>query len=296
MARGADGKARRKEQRKEARNEANRLLEEDTDQKLEQTEDDVPYFEGHNDAIAPVDNSSEDEDEMPKMTLRKTKIKKKKVMAGPPPSSSKGIKKGPLIMLLLMFGTATIPALLFMGDWVGNMIQKHHILGNMGQKLGIGASPKKRVLSFYEKHDPSKIKDVPTILAKHYGDYPKLVKRLERKYQDYGYFLNWEDDEAPYKLAKEKLELTAKFLGKKWQRYAPLPLQTGARNMKHNFGYLYRKGRVIWKKKVWPALEPYLGVPDGGKAQKRKDAQEARNRKNKKGKRSNLEFRDDDEF
>ena len=71
----------------------------------------------------------------------------------------------------------------------------------MGHKLGVGATPKKRVLSFYEKHDPEKFDDIPKIMAKYYGDYPKLVKRLERRYQDYGYFKDWEQDEAPMKLA-----------------------------------------------------------------------------------------------
>ena len=56
-------------------------------------------------------------------------------------------------------------------------------------------------MSFYEKHDPTKLEEVPKIMAKYYGDYPKLVKRLERRYQDYGYFQNWEQDEAPMKIA-----------------------------------------------------------------------------------------------
>jgi len=196
--------------------------------------------------------------------------------------------------MVMLFATAVIPALLFMGDWFGGMIQKHHIMGGLGFKLGIGPSPRKRVMSFYEKHDHSKIEDVTKILSKHYGDYPKLIKRLERKYQDYGYFLNWEDDEAPYKLAKEKLGITAEFIGKKWKRYAPLPLQNGSRNMKHNLGYLYRKGRVFWKKHMWPALEPFFGVPKGGADQKRKDRDAAHTKKKKGKKGKNLEFRDDE--
>lgn len=299
MARGTEAKARRKEQRKEARSST------DTDNNNTPPEDELPSF---GDAIKPVDDSSsdEEEDEMPKFTLKKTKIKKKKKTAQqqqqkspccPPPSSLKGIKTGPLIVLVMLFGTAIIPAMLFFGDWAGGMIQKHHIMGGLGFKLGIGPSPRQRVVSFYEKHDPTKINDVTKILSKHYGDYPKLIKRLERKYQDYGYFMNWEEDEAPYKLAKEKLGMTADLIGKKWKRHAPLPLQNGARNMKHNTGRLYRKGRVFWKKHAWPHLEPFFGVPKGAAEQKRKDRKAAADEKNKKtkgGRKKNLEFRDDE--
>eukprot|EP00957_Ditylum_brightwellii_P132284 10086812-Ditylum_brightwellii.AAC.1 len=100
----------------------------------------------------------------------------------PPPTAKQGIKTAPLVLLVLMTGTTLLPALLYAGDWFGAFIQKNHIMGNLGHKLGIGPSPKKRVLSFYEKHDPEKLEDVPTILGKYYGDYPQLVKRLERKY------------------------------------------------------------------------------------------------------------------
>ena len=118
---------------------------------------------------------------------------------GPPGGSSGegGIKTLPLVMLIMLTGTTVIPALLYMGDYFSAFIQKNHIMGNLGQRLGIGPSPKKRVISFYEKHDPEKMGEVNNILSKYYGDYPKLVKRLERKYGDYGYFLNWESDEAP---------------------------------------------------------------------------------------------------
>lgn len=208
-------------------------------------------------------------------------------------ASKKKIKPLPLIMLIILTGSTLLPALLYAGDWLGNAVQKNNILGSVGFKLGIGASPRKRVLSFYEKHDPTKISAVPSTMSKYYGKYPILIKKLERKYQDYGYFSNWEEDEAPFKLAQEQLEVTADYLGKQFQIYAPTPIKTGVRNMRYNFGTLYKKGRKIWKSKVWPVLEPVFGVPDGAAAQKRKDAQESR--RNKKG-RKNTEYRDDVEF
>merc|ERR1712232_635251 len=134
--------------------------------------------------------------------------------------------------------------------------------GNIGFRLGIGPSPKKRVISFYEKHDPSKLSQVNSIMSKHYGEYPKLIKRLERKYHDYGYFIDWEKDEAPMKLAKDQLMVTYDWFGEQFATHAPRPVKNAYRNAKANITNLYMKGRKIWKKKIWPVLEPYFGVPD----------------------------------
>ena len=65
--------------------------------------------------------------------------------------------------------------------------------------------------------------------ASDYGNYPKLTKNLERKYQDYGYFLNWQQDEAPAILVKEKLEIYYKAVNKKWHKHAPTHMKTAAR-------------------------------------------------------------------
>jgi hypothetical protein len=214
--------------------------------------------------------------------------------------SKEGIKTLPLILLVLLLGTTLLPALLYVSDRMGGVFQKRKFFGSMGQKLGIGPSPKKRVTSFYEKHDPSKLVEVNEILSKYYGDYPTLIKRLERKYGDYGYFLNWEEDDAAWKLAMEKLVQTQKYLQKKFDRYAPQVVQRGVYNAKMNFTRYYRKGKIIWRKKIWPVLEPYFGVPDGSAAQKRKDRQDAMNQKKtgKGGRRKkNEDFRDEeDEF
>ena len=205
-----------------------------------------------------------------------------------------GIKTLPLIFLILMTGSTLIPAVLYASDYIGAFLQKQNIMGNIGYRFGIGPSPKKRIVSFYEKHDPSKLGQIDGIMAKHYGEYPKLVKKLERKYHDYGYFLNWEKDEAPMTLAKEQLKLTMEQIGDQFDLYAPRTLKTAARNAKYNILGLYKKGNKVWRKQVWPLLEPYFGVPDerAAREQKRKDAKQAKSRKPKKGGRSR-EFRDD---
>jgi len=170
-------------------------------------------------------------------------------------------------------------------------------LGPWGISLELDPHPKKRVVSFYEKHEPTKLSEVDAILAKYYGDYPKLVKRLERKYGDYGYFINWEQDESARTLAFEKLWETHESMSKQFDLYAPALVKTGARNIRGNLGFLYKKGKKIWLKQIWPILEPHLGIPDEKTArkQKMKDKKEAAQRKKEATgqRRKSAEFRDD---
>eukprot|EP00584_Thalassiosira_punctigera_P007349 CAMPEP_0172542694 /NCGR_PEP_ID=MMETSP1067-20121228/13251_1 /TAXON_ID=265564 ORGANISM="Thalassiosira punctigera, Strain Tpunct2005C2" /NCGR_SAMPLE_ID=MMETSP1067 /ASSEMBLY_ACC=CAM_ASM_000444 /LENGTH=333 /DNA_ID=CAMNT_0013328981 /DNA_START=118 /DNA_END=1119 /DNA_ORIENTATION=+ len=333
MARGSEAKAARKQARKEARaKEAEKILAGENVNEFDQPpsfDDVIGNSTGPNVEEGSSSSSEEEEEEdeaVPEKTPEK-KVKSKSARArkkaaaaraskaraggggddcGPccGPSggggSGEGIKTLPLVMLIMLTGTTLLPALLYMGDYFSAFIQKNHLMGNLGQRLGIGPNPKKRVVSFYEKHDPEKLTEVPSILAKYYGDYPKLIKRLERKYGDYGYFLEWEKDEAPMTLAFEKLWETQEMAAKQFDRHAPAIVKTGARNMRHNFGFLYKKGMRVWKKNIWPVLEPHLGVPDAKAArkQKLKDKKEAEKRKKEASgqRRKSAEFRDDDEM
>ena len=67
------------------------------------------------------------------------------------------------------------------------------------------------------------------------------------------------------------------------------------------------RGRKIWKKQIWPWLEPLIGVPDERAAakQKRQDAADAKQRRRDQERatggggsgtrKKNTEFRDDEE-
>jgi len=315
MARGQEAKSKRKASRKEARtaageemlntNEVDQQPAEEGDEKKAEGEPEIPLPPGmskkppssssSSSSSAAADSSDDSDDDTP-ATRKKSRSGKSSSSARRPTTAVKkeGIKTLPLIMLIMLTGTTVLPALLFLGDKVGAYVQNKHLVGNIGFRLGVGPSPKKRVLSFYEKHDPVKIDEVPAILSKYYGDYPKLVKRLERKYGDYGYFINWETDEAPMTLAFDQLRDTGDKIQEQWNKNAPQFAKTGARNMNHNFTFLYKKVRAVWKKKVWPVLEPYFGVPDekAARAQKRKDAQAAGSAKPGRRKK-NTEYRDD---
>jgi len=323
MARGSEGKSQRKAARKEARaKEAERILE-GSEPSLNDivNNSDGPNVEedssSDEEGETAVPEETPEEDEAPKKkkkskskSARAKKAAASKAAGGgggdaccPPPGgggAGEGIKTLPLVMLVMLTGTTLIPALLYMGDYFSAFIAKNHIMGNLGQRLGIGPNPKKRVISFYEKHDPEKLSEVPGILSKYYGDYPKLVKRLERKYGDYGYFISWETDEAPMTLAFEQLWETKAMMDKQFDRHAPALVKTGARNMRGNITFLYKKGNKLWKKQVWPVLQPYLGVPDEKAARKQKlqDKKDANKRKGEATgtRRKSAEFRDDDEM
>jgi len=289
MARGSDGKAARNEVRKEKRKEEKeRLMKGENEFDFEGKGEN----EGEDTSSPPEENvnSKKNESDVPiKKKKRKPKLTEEKPLEAP--SSSGGIKTLPLLMLILLTGTTLLPAVLFAGDWVSAYISKNNILGSMGHKLGIGPSPKKRVVSFYEKHDPLKVDEVDKILGKYYGEYPVLIKRLERKYADYGYFLNWEQDEAPMTLAMEKIYDTRDYIQKQFNKYAPQQLKLACRNIKYNLTTLYKKSRKVWKKHLWPLLEPIIGNPEGSEAQKKKDRSASMDKKGRRKK--NTEFRDD---
>lgn len=298
MPRGSEAKLRRRNQRKdEDKQDLNAIF---GDPNGEEATDEIPLPPRmKNGGIAPVDDDSEEEEAPVNPMPKKKKGKQSAVSSGPPPQPKSGIKRTPLIMLILMTGTTLLPALIYAGDYMSSFLAKSDVLGGMGYRMGIGHVPRKRVLSFYEKHSPEKVTDVPHILSKYYGDYPKLIKNLERKYQDYGYFMGWEEDEAPMKLMTEYLKDIYGMWIKQWNKHAPQVLKTAARNARYNITTVYKKGRKVWKANVWPMLEPIFGVPDGAEKQKRQDAAEARKRRKSdstggsRPRRKNREFRDD---
>lgn len=316
MARGAEGKLRRRNRKKENQEVSDRIFGGTEEEQQNGASDfgDIPMPPGMGGAAdeddaddKDVDSEEEEKPVVPKKKKKKSRSTGEKVDPEMIPEALKkkkqGIKTLPLIFLILMTGTTLLPVVLYASDFLGNAIQKHNVLGQIGFRMGMGAVPRKRVMSFYEKHDPAKIEDVPNILSKYYGDYPKLVKKLERKYQDYGYFLGWEEDEAPLTLAMEQVQDTYNvWLVDYWNVYAPQPIKTGVRNIRYNLLFLRKKFQKVWKKTIWPLLEPFLGVPKGAEKQKRADAAEARKRKQQSStsggsssgtRRRSSEFRDD---
>ncbi len=314
MARGQAAKLRRRNRKKEDQEFGDRIFagteEEEQNGSADFGPAEIPMPPGmtgdENDDDDDNDNDDDSEEEEKPVVLKKKKKSKSRSAEDldsiplPPKKKTGGIKTLPLIFLILMTGTTLLPVVLYASDYIGGFFAKNNVIGQLGFRLGMGAVPRKRVLSFYEKHDPNKLEEVPTILSKYYGDYPTLVKKLERKYQDYGYFLGWEEDEAPLALAMEQLQETYNvWITSYWNVYAPQSLKTGARNIRYNLLTVKKKFLKIWKKHIWPVLEPFFGVPKGTEKQKRQDAAEARKRQRSSStsstgtRRRSAQFRDD---
>ena len=304
MARGKEAKLRRRNRKKEDQEVADRIFADDEEEEQNGTSDfDIPMPPGISRETDADGSDDSEEEEKPVLPKKKKKSKvgspDMETIPMPPKKAPQGIKTLPLIFLILMTGTTLLPVVLYASDYMGNFMAKNNVLGQIGFRMGMGAVPRKRVLSFYEKHDPYKLEEVPNILSKYYGDYPTLVKKLERKYQDYGYFLGWEEDEAPLTLAMEQLQETYNvWLTSYWNVYAPQPIKTAVRNIRYNVLFLKKKFLKAWKKYIWPTLEPIFGVPKGTEKQKRQDAAEARKRKSAGTgtagtRRRSSEFRDD---
>jgi hypothetical protein len=308
MPRGSEAKLRRRTRKKDDESTVTDMFgtgDDEDDQKGGFSEEIPlpPRVSNGRGGAAVEDDDSEDDaaitEEMPKKKKKKKKSADAALLSQIPQKQEKGIKLLPLIFLVIMTGTTLLPAVLYAGDYASSILAKNDLMGSLGYRMGIGSVPKKRVLSFYEKHSPEKVNDVPTILSKHYGDYPLLLRKLERKYQDYGYFIGWEEDEAASRMLKDHLADIYGMWIKQWNKYAPQVVKTAARNIRYNLTAMYKKGFKIWKKHVWPLLEPIFGVPDGGEKQKRQDTADARKRKAGTSskpsptRRKNREFRDD---
>ncbi|KAI2504588.1 hypothetical protein MHU86_9898 [Fragilaria crotonensis] len=291
MARGKEGKARRKEQRKDAQKTVADMIDASNDV-LDGSEedDDLPLPPPRARSPPTVETVDEDEDDDDGLVLptpsKKSKSKAREgksgndtkytnravKAAGASSGPSRGIKTTPLILLVLMIGTTLIPALIYASDFLGSYLAKNNVLGSIGYRLGIGQTPKKRVLSFYEKHDPLR-------LPKYQRFFPSTMA------------ITQVDQESGTKVPGLWL-----LFGVGTGRSA-FNCCTAVRNIQYNVGTLIKKFRKAWKKQIWPQLEPFFGVPKGTAAQKRKDAQELKRRKAAAGgtkkRRKNNEFRDD---
>lgn len=96
--------------------------------------------------------------------------------------------------------------------------------------LGLYPTPKKRLVEFYMKHNPDKVADVDSLVKTHAADYTKLIKRLESKYHDYGFFLGWDKENDFATLQKKSLEYVSANANRFYQQYMPFQVSVGFRS------------------------------------------------------------------
>lgn len=129
-----------------------------------------------------------------------------------------------ILFLALLTGTAVLPALLWVVDSAGSAFA-------LTAAAFFGKTPKARLVKFYRKHNPAKVDEVPKLINKYAGDYPKMIKVLEAKYGDYGFFLNWENDADFSKFAQKELRKYYKWCERYYKQYMPYRLRVAFFNM-----------------------------------------------------------------
>ena len=77
-------------------------------------------------------------------------------------------------LLLLMTGTAVLPALLWVADKASAAIGTSNAFQKVGIQLGMMPTPKERLVKFYKKHNPEKTDEVDRLLSKYAGSYGEL--------------------------------------------------------------------------------------------------------------------------
>lgn len=65
------------------------------------------------------------------------------------------------------------------------------------------------------------VSDVEDLVLKYAGDYPNLVKKLEAKYHDYGFFIGWDREGDFQSMQKETYQWVSSQANKYYQRYVP---------------------------------------------------------------------------
>ena len=84
-------------------------------------------------------------------------------------------------LLLLMTGTAVLPALLWVADKASGAIGTSNAFQKVGIQLGMMPTPKERLVKFYKKHNPEKTDEVDRLLTKYAGSYGEHFFSLARR-------------------------------------------------------------------------------------------------------------------
>jgi len=225
----AKGKVKRRVTPKEPRQQQEQESDDERVSKEEKKNIEMQY--------AGIDTESEDEVDMDGM--RKRLRKKNQGYFG-------NIKWTNVAILFMLTGTAVLPLVMFIADnasaTIGSMMPGLSSgLAPIGVKLGFVATPKIRLTQFYEKHNPEKLEDVEKVMLKYAGDYKTMTKKLEAKYNDYGFFIGWEQESDFRTKQKETLEYVQKKGIVYYQRYMPWQIRQALRNIYLNLSRHFKK-------------------------------------------------------
>ena len=200
-----------------------------------------------------IDSSSDDDDEPGPRQQRGQK-------------KSKGIKWKYVAFLALLFGSAILPVVLWVVDHAGGLLGTGltKAIGASTARMGLTPTPKDRLAKFYEKHNPEKVGEVDHLVQKYAGDYPKMIKVLEAKYGDYGFFLGWEQDRTFGKFMKTQLGEGSEVIQYYYKRHMPYKARVAFYKMYSLLDKIFRPYVDFIRTQllhIWPDLKDYIGVP-----------------------------------
>lgn len=207
------------------------------------------------------ESSAEDDDDDYDSSSRSYSRRKKK-------GYFEKIKWGHVAILCMMTMGGLAPFFFMLADNIGPAIGKYMPNLNLAPtmvNLGLMQTPKKRLVDFYQKHNQTdKLADdlVDATILKYAGDYPTLIKKLERKYQDYGYFIGWEHEGGLADVQKKTYQWVADNGGRVYQRYVPFPIRNGVKRTMFNLERFYK---IAYKK-----LDKWTAAPAAGAKKKSK--------------------------
>lgn len=182
-----------------------------------------------------------------------------------------GIKWLHIFFLVLMMGSAILPAIVFLIDNMGGAV--NGLLPSLGAAMaaaGMVATPKKRLIEFYEKHDPEKVDKVEAAIKRYAGDYKTMTKRLEAKYNDYGFFIGWENDSGFAAIQKEGMAVLQEKGAVYYQQYVPFQIRNGFKNIYLNANHYGKKAYKMLDKMVGGKPAPKSKRSKSSKSKSRK--------------------------
>mmetsp|Transcript_18013 Transcript_18013/g.55412 ORF Transcript_18013/g.55412 Transcript_18013/m.55412 type:complete len:258 (-) Transcript_18013:916-1689(-) len=180
--------------------------------------------------------------------------------------SKSGIKWKYVAFLVLLFGSAAMPVVLFLVDNLGGVFGTGATaaFGAATARMGLTPTPKDRLQLFYEKHNPEKVDEVDHLIDKYAGSYPKMVKVLEAKYGDYGFFLGWEQDRTFKSFLMKEAGEWSNRVQFYYKKYVPYKARVAFYKMYSVLDQIFRpyvdfiRARLL---DFFPELKDYIGVP-----------------------------------
>ena len=95
----------------------------------------------------------------------------------------------------------------------------------------------------------SQVDKVAAAIKRYAGDYKTMTKRLEAKYNDYGFFIGWENDSGFAAIQKEGMAVLQEKGAAYYQQYVPFQIRNGFKNIYLNANFYGKKAykMVSWQ-------------------------------------------------